>query len=158
MLQKLNKKNKGFTLVEIMIVVAIIALLSAIAVPNFLRARKRSQATRVLEDLRLVEAAKDQWALEKNKKGADPVTPDDLKAYFKPGNHIIAEDEKLLDSIGNEIKVTNVNTPVKVDEATVTEFQEIVGGDDDEGQAAANAAFWGVYLPGADEEAPVVTP
>ena len=43
MLQKLNKNRGGFTLVEIMIVVAIIALLAAIAVPNFLRARKRSQ-------------------------------------------------------------------------------------------------------------------
>ncbi len=46
----------AFALAEIMIVVAIIALLAAIAVPNFLRARKRSQATRVLEDLRMVDA------------------------------------------------------------------------------------------------------
>ena len=48
----------GFTLVEIMIVVAIIALLAAIAVPGFLRARKRSQAVRVLEDLRLIDHAR----------------------------------------------------------------------------------------------------
>ena len=53
MLNKLNKKRGGFTLVEIMIVVAIIALLAAIAVPGFLRARKRSQASRVVNDLRL---------------------------------------------------------------------------------------------------------
>ncbi len=46
MLNKLNKRRGGFTLVEIMIVVAIIALLAAIAVPGFLRARKRSQASR----------------------------------------------------------------------------------------------------------------
>ena len=45
MLRKLNTKHAGFTLVEIRIVVAIIALLAAIAVPNFLRSRKRSQAT-----------------------------------------------------------------------------------------------------------------
>jgi prepilin-type N-terminal cleavage/methylation domain-containing protein len=51
MIQKLQSRKGGFTLVEIMIVVAIIALLAAIAVPNFLRARKRSQATRVLEEL-----------------------------------------------------------------------------------------------------------
>ena len=57
MLQKLNKNRGGFTLVEIMIVVAIIALLAAIAVPNFLRARKRSQATRILEDLRIIDSA-----------------------------------------------------------------------------------------------------
>ena len=73
MLQKLNKNRGGFTLVEIMIVVAIIALLAAIAVPNFLRARKRSQATRILEDLRLLDAASDQYALETNKTSATGV-------------------------------------------------------------------------------------
>jgi len=59
MLRKLHTRRGGFTLVEIMIVVAIIALLAAIAVPNFLRARKRSQATQVLEDLRLIDSAID---------------------------------------------------------------------------------------------------
>ena len=53
MLNKINKRRGGFTLVEIMIVVAIIALLAAIAVPGFLRARKRSQASRILNDLAL---------------------------------------------------------------------------------------------------------
>ena len=48
-----NYRRFGFTLVEIMIVAAVIALLAAICVPGFLRARKRTQATRVLEDLRL---------------------------------------------------------------------------------------------------------
>src|SRR6187455_2106758 len=67
MLSKLNKKRGGFTLVEIMIVVAIIALLAAIAVPGFLRARKRSQASRIVNDLRLIDAAVDQYAIENNK-------------------------------------------------------------------------------------------
>src|SRR5437868_8570138 len=57
MLNKLNKRRGGFTLVEIMIVVAIIALLAAIAVPGFLRARKRSQASKILNDLRMIDAA-----------------------------------------------------------------------------------------------------
>ncbi len=55
MLNAINKRRGGFTLVEIMIVVAIIALLAAIAVPGFLRARKRSQASRILNDLRMIE-------------------------------------------------------------------------------------------------------
>src|SRR6266446_3997205 len=55
----INKRREGFTLVEIMIVVAIIALLAAIAVPGFLRARKRSQATRILNDLRMIDSAVD---------------------------------------------------------------------------------------------------
>src|ERR1035437_9617998 len=71
MLNKLNKRKSGFTLVEIMIVVAIIALLAAIAVPGFLRARKRSQASKVLNDLRLIDSAVDQYAIETNKKTGD---------------------------------------------------------------------------------------
>ncbi len=59
MLTKLNQRREGFTLVEIMIVFAIIALLAAVAVPGFLRARKRSQASRVVNDLRLIDAAVD---------------------------------------------------------------------------------------------------
>ena len=61
------KSHKGFTLVEIMIVVAIIALLAAIAVPGFLRARKRSQASRILNDLRMIDSAVDQYAIETNR-------------------------------------------------------------------------------------------
>ena len=50
-----------------MIVVSIIALLAAIAVPGFLRARKRSQASRIINDLRLIDSAVDQYAIETNK-------------------------------------------------------------------------------------------
>ena len=85
MLQKLNKNRGGFTLVEIMIVVAIIALLAAIAVPNFLRARKRSQATRILEDLRLLDSAGDQYAIETNKTSGMSPGFGDLKNYLKTG-------------------------------------------------------------------------
>ena len=88
MLQKLNKNRGGFTLVEIMIVVAIIALLAAIAVPNFLRARKRSQATRILEDLRMIDAAVDQYAIEANKKAGDTVPWTAIQAYLKRGSNL----------------------------------------------------------------------
>src|SRR3954471_4904878 len=86
MLQKLNTRRGGFTLVEIMIVVAIIALLAAIAVPNFLRARKRSQATRVLEDLRMIDSAIDQYAIETNKISGAAVNWDDVKSCLKTGS------------------------------------------------------------------------
>jgi len=85
MLQKLNKNRGGFTLVEIMIVVAIIALLAAIAVPNFLRARKRSQATRCLEDLRMLDSALDQYAIENGKTTGSSASFTDLKNYIKTG-------------------------------------------------------------------------
>jgi len=85
MLQKLNSRRGGFTLVEIMIVVAIIALLAAIAVPGFLRARKRSQATRVLNDLRMIDAAVDQYAIETNKATAAACAVADWTSYLKSG-------------------------------------------------------------------------
>ena len=83
MLNKLNQKRGGFTLVEIMIVVAIIALLAAIAVPGFLRARKRSQASRVVNDLRLIDSAVDQYAIENNKATGATVNTLDWEAYMK---------------------------------------------------------------------------
>lgn len=76
----------AFTLVEIMVVVAIIALLASIAVPNFLRARKRSQATRMLEDLRIIDSAIDQYAIENNKAGGATVQWADVQNYLKKGS------------------------------------------------------------------------
>jgi prepilin-type N-terminal cleavage/methylation domain-containing protein len=81
-------KREGFTLVEIMIVVAIIALLAAIAVPGFLRARKRSQASRILNDLRLIDAAVDQYAIETNKVSGATVNTADWTAYLKKGSNL----------------------------------------------------------------------
>ncbi len=89
MLNKLNSKRRaGFTLVEIMIVVAIIALLAAIAVPGFLRARKRSQASRVVNDLRLIDAAVDQYAIENNKTTGSTVKTVDWIVYMKKGSSL----------------------------------------------------------------------
>jgi prepilin-type N-terminal cleavage/methylation domain-containing protein len=67
MLNKFYKSNKGFTLVELMIVVAIIALLASIAVPGFIRARKRSQLAQILNGGRIVNSAWDQFCTETNR-------------------------------------------------------------------------------------------
>src|ERR1051325_5765587 len=83
MLTKLSPKKAGFTLVEIMIVVAIIALLAAIAVPGFLRARKRSQATKILNDLRMIDGVVDQYAFETGRATGFTVTTTDWVAYVK---------------------------------------------------------------------------
>jgi prepilin-type N-terminal cleavage/methylation domain-containing protein len=65
-----NSRISGFTLVEIMIVVAIIGLLAAIAIPNFVRARTTSQVNACINNLRQIDGAKQQWALE-NKQAAN---------------------------------------------------------------------------------------
>jgi len=85
---RFSQSRQGFTLVEIMIVVAIIALLASIAVPGFLRARKRSQASRIINDLRLIDNAVDMYAIENNKKGGDPVNIADWTKYIKNGTNL----------------------------------------------------------------------
>ena len=98
MLNKLNQRRGGFTLVEIMIVVAIIALLAAIAVPGFLRARKRSQASRIINDLRLIDSAVDQYAIETNKKSGDPVAVSDWTNYLKKGTNLYTSGQDILNN------------------------------------------------------------
>ncbi|HWB57892.1 MAG TPA: type II secretion system protein [Chthoniobacteraceae bacterium] len=80
-----KSRASGFTLVEIMIVVGIIALLAAIAVPNFLRARKRSEATRILEDLRVLDSALDQYAIDTDRTPGFSPAFADLQNYLKTG-------------------------------------------------------------------------
>jgi len=87
--------RKAFTLVEIMIVVAIIALLAAIAVPGFVRARKRSQASKILNDLRLIDSAIDQYAIETSKKGGDAVDVTDWTNYLKKDTTLFATGQDL---------------------------------------------------------------
>jgi prepilin-type N-terminal cleavage/methylation domain-containing protein len=131
MLQKLNRSRGGFTLVEIMIVVAIIALLAAIAVPNFLRARKRSQATRILEDLRMLDSAVDQYAIESNKgSGFNPGLAD-LKNYLKAGTTLYLSGKDLF---GNDYGPFTVDSVPVVPTSAFNALSDV-----------ADAAFWSPY-------------
>lgn len=134
MLQKLNTKRGGFTLVEIMIVVAIIALLASIAVPNFLRSRKRSQATQIVEDLRQIDSAIDQYAIENNKKSGDNVAWADVQKYIKTGTRLYTSGGK--DVIGNTFTITSVDGAPKVATDTYNALTDV-----------APADFWSPYNP-----------
>ena len=133
MLNRLNSKRGGFTLVEIMIVVAIIALLAAIAVPGFLRARKRLQASRILNDLRLIDAAVDQYAIETNRKTGDTVNTTDWMNYLKKGTKLYNTQSSILgSSYGNQI----VDSIPSVPPADYTSLSDVAG-----------VGFWSPYGP-----------
>jgi len=81
-----TSRNAGFTLVEIMIVVAIIGLLAAIAIPNFIKARTTSQSNACINNLRQIDAATQQFALEQNKLPTyGPVLTTDIQPYLGRG-------------------------------------------------------------------------
>jgi prepilin-type N-terminal cleavage/methylation domain-containing protein len=133
MLNKLNKRRGGFTLVEIMIVVAIIALLAAIAVPGFLRARKRSQASRILNDLRMIDAAVDQYAIETNRSTGFVVTTTDWIAYVKKGSTLYnTQNDVLGNSYGNQ----KVDTIPTVSQSSYNVLSDVAG-----------TGFWSPYGP-----------
>lgn len=78
--------KRGFTLVEVMIVVLIIGLLMGIAIPSYLNAKRNGQMTTCQENLRLIEAAKEHWAIDHRRTTGDPVTIADLMGpYLKRG-------------------------------------------------------------------------
>jgi prepilin-type N-terminal cleavage/methylation domain-containing protein len=132
MLSKLTKKRAGFTLVEIMIVVAIIALLAAIAVPGFLRARKRSQATKILNDLRMISGAVDQYAIENSKKSDDLVSIADWTRYLKKDTYLYNSGNDLF---GNTYGDQTVDVIPKVPQAAFDALSDV-----------ADNSFWSPYL------------
>jgi prepilin-type N-terminal cleavage/methylation domain-containing protein len=131
MLKKLTTKRAGFTLVEIMIVVAIIALLAAIAVPGFLRARKRSQASKILNDLRLIDAAVDQYAIETAKASGSSVAIADWTNYLKKDTNLYATGKDLF---GNDFGDQTVDTLPSVPAASRATLSDVT-----------DSAFWSPY-------------
>ena len=140
MLQNIRKSRGGFTLVEIMIVVAIIALLAAIAVPGFLRARKRSQATAILNDARIIDGAIDQYAIENNKTGSSSVYATNIKGFFKPASRLYIQasaGNTLTDILLNNYDFSTFDGGVKVNKGTTANFSDVID---------TASSFWGAYM------------
>ena len=134
--------RRGFTLVEIMIVVAIIALLAAIAIPGFLRSRKRSQATVILNDARILDAAIDQYAIEAVHANTTSVSSvaAGLLPYLKDGTRLYGEIKLRPaapnDVLGNPYVYTTFNKTLKVNTSTTSSFSDVVEN---------GSSFWGTY-------------
>ena len=133
MLKRLQTRRGAFTLVEIMIVVAIIALLAAIAVPGFLRSRKRSQATRILNDLRMIDSAIDQYAIETNRASGNTVAVGDWTNYLKKGS--------VLYNTGNSLFGTAYGPQ------TVDSIPQVKTADYNTLSDVAGTGFWSPYGP-----------
>jgi prepilin-type N-terminal cleavage/methylation domain-containing protein len=128
---KLATKRAGFTLVEIMIVVAIIALLAAIAVPGFLRARKRSQASKILNDLRLIDAAVDQYAIEQSRPSGTAVNVTDWTNYLKKDTNLYVTGK---DVFGQDYGNQTIDTLPSVPAASKATLSDVT-----------DASFWSPF-------------
>jgi len=114
-----------------MVVVAIIATIAAIATSNMLRARKRAQASKILDDLRTLDGALDQYALENNKQTGDVAMFSDLQPYLKRMNKLSMLGA---DIFGQAYGPYSVDTPPKVSDVTFQALSDV-----------APAEFWAPY-------------
>lgn len=100
-----TNRRAAFTLVEIMIVVAIIGLLAAIAIPNFVKARTTAQMNACINNLRQIDGAIQQWALEEKKASDEPVVEANVTPYLKNSVSCPAGGT----SFGDSYELTTVN-------------------------------------------------
>jgi prepilin-type N-terminal cleavage/methylation domain-containing protein len=109
----LKSDNQGFTLVEIMIVVAIVGLLAALAVPGFVKARKQSQGRRIMNDCRQMDGAIDQWSVNSGIADGTAIDTGAAGTYLKTAWNTV-------DLLGNPYGGTGVTGTNQIQISTAT--------------------------------------
>jgi type II secretory pathway pseudopilin PulG len=107
--------------------------LAAIAVPNFLRSRKRSQATQILEDLRIISSAMDQYAIETSKTTGGPCDWTDVQKYIKTGTRLYSSGAT--DILGNPYGWAGIDSNLAFSVTTFNALSDV-----------APADFWSPYV------------
>lgn len=127
----------GFSIVEMMVVVAIIGLLIAIALPNFMRARKRAMAVLILADMKALEEAKMSYVISKKLKAGDDIPWEGVRLLLKPELKLAQQDTPK-DRFGNLIEIGDAKATPKLSQDTIDELKEV---------APAQQHFWAGYAP-----------
>jgi len=119
------------------IAVAMIALIASIATPNLFRARRRTQANMIIDELRALESAINLYTVENSRHGGQAISAADISTFLP----FIKTDSKLYtmlpnDLLGNPIQLTTLDTPPKISDATFNALSDSVPVD-----------FWSPYYP-----------
>ena len=122
---------RGFSLLEILMVIGIIALLASIAIPSYQRVRRRSQAMRILDDLKVIDAALSQYAIEYNKIPGATALFADLQPYFKTSSQLQTSGADLFGAVYGPYSVDFIP---KVSDTTFNQLSDV-----------ADPAFWSPF-------------
>ena len=127
-----TSSRAGFTLIEVVLVIGIILMMIVILVPGLLHNSRRKHANAVRFEMKLLDCALQQYALQTEKKSGVAVTFEDLKKHLPPDSRLVKTNG--IDSLGNPFVKFVVGTPIRVPTKSAQQLDSV-----------ADPAFWADY-------------